>query len=215
MDSEIDELRARLAAVERSARRSRILLWVAIAAAAAGAVRPWSAGAANAPEVIKARGLVIVDDRGTRRVALLPTNTVTDLSLFDEGGKLRSELVENRSQTKLVFFDAAGNDRVFLSADQQRAGIALSDTSHRLRARMVEGDDASGLNLYDPAGNPGAVLTAGGEGRGLAIYDKRQDIRAVLGSYRLKSPKSSAVERRPESSLLLFDEGGAVLWKTP
>ena len=39
--------------------------------------------------------------------------------------------------------------------------------------------------------------------------------RAVLGSTSLELIKTGTIEKRPESSLVLFDKDGKVIWQTP
>jgi len=49
----------------------------------------------------------------------------------------------------------------------------------------------------------------------LALYDKDGMSRAELGSTSLETTQTGAVEKRPESSLVLFDKKGKVIWEAP
>jgi hypothetical protein len=45
--------------------------------------------------------------------------------------------------------------------------------------------------------------------------EKIGQMRAVLGPVLLNNPRTGSTETRPASSLVLFDERGAVLWRAP
>ena len=49
----------------------------------------------------------------------------------------------------------------------------------------------------------------------LTLYDKDGTIRAELGSISLVTTRTGGVEQRPESSLVLFDKAGKVIWSAP
>jgi hypothetical protein len=52
-------------------------------------------------------------------------------------------------------------------------------------------------------------------GAGLALFDERRTMRAVLGALPIANPKTGNLELRPESSAVLFDKDGKVIWKAP
>jgi hypothetical protein len=49
----------------------------------------------------------------------------------------------------------------------------------------------------------------------LEISDDGEIPRAILGSTSIEIVKTGTVEKRPESSLVLFDKGGKVIWRAP
>lgn len=49
----------------------------------------------------------------------------------------------------------------------------------------------------------------------LSLLDKNGQVRAALGSIDLKNPITGLNEKRPCSSLVLFDQDGKVIWSTP
>ena len=49
----------------------------------------------------------------------------------------------------------------------------------------------------------------------LMLQDENGIMRAALGDITLERPVTGVVERRPVSSLVLFDKMGQVIWKAP
>jgi hypothetical protein len=49
----------------------------------------------------------------------------------------------------------------------------------------------------------------------LTLLDKNGQVRATLGSTELKDSLTGSRERRPSSSLVLFDEEGKIIWSAP
>lgn len=49
----------------------------------------------------------------------------------------------------------------------------------------------------------------------LALLDNNGQIRATLGSTELENPLTGSMEKRPPSSLVLFDEDGRIIWSAP
>jgi hypothetical protein len=71
--------------------------------------------------------------------------------------------------------------------------LALTDNTGRTRAELaIEADGSSTFGLFDRTGTA----------------------RAVLGSTSLES-ETGVIEKRPESSLVLFGNDGKVIWKAP
>ena len=54
-----------------------------------------------------------------------------------------------------------------------------------------------------------------GNAPGLVLYDSNDSPRAVLGSYGIETIKTGEETRLPESSLVLFDKDGKVIWQAP
>jgi len=60
-------------------------------------------------------------------------------------------------------------------------------------------------------------LDVDNDGSRLTLYDKDglMKPRAVVGSTSLEIIKTGTVEKRAESSLVLLDKGGKVIWRAP
>lgn len=55
-----------------------------------------------------------------------------------------------------------------------------------------------------------------GDGPVLVLHDdEKGKMRAALGAISTEGTRTGTVEKRPESSLVLFDKDGKVLWKAP
>jgi len=80
----------------------------------------------------------------------------------------------------------------------------------------VPADGTPGLALCGKDGQGGAVLHMSPDGSTrLYLLDKDQHLRALLGSTELTMPLTGSTEVRPESSLVLFDKDGKVIWSAP
>ena len=53
------------------------------------------------------------------------------------------------------------------------------------------------------------------EAERFVVRDASGNTRAVLGSTVLETTQTGAVEKRPPSSLVLFDKNGKVIWSAP
>jgi len=49
----------------------------------------------------------------------------------------------------------------------------------------------------------------------LELMDRDGNLRAALGATSLHAVRTDEVRMRPESSLVLFDKDGKVMWKAP
>jgi hypothetical protein len=87
----------------------------------------------------------------------------------------------------------------------------------RLRAALSVGSDGQpSLEFYDAKGELRAALGTDSGGRpSLGLADEQGKPRAVLGALALKTIGTGATEQRAESSLVLFDKEGKVLWHAP
>ena len=139
--------------------------------------------------------------------------------LVDAAGKVRAVLgLEPDGSPTLDLFDPAGRMRAFLKLGPDGSpGLALCDAAQKLRARMVlPSDGRPSLELRDAAENSRATLRLTEEGSPyLALRDKAGATRAVLGVTSLETIGTAEVTTRSESSLVLFDKDGNVIWRAP
>lgn len=117
-------------------------------------------------EVLKARRLEIVDDKGKVR-AVLGTNEegVTSLSMFDQSGRMRASL------------DAS-------EVPEQMNGLGIFDTNGALQIAMgayATSEKGGGFYCYGPNGEHRAGLNVGEQGSGLYCCDSSGERRAGLG----------------------------------
>jgi len=113
----------------------------------------------------------------------------------EPGKRLRGtvELDSSRGNPRITLTDKNGKERVYISMW-----------------------DAPIVQLMDQKGTRRALLEVDSDGHPhLALYDKDDKIRAELGTTSLETSRTGAIERRPESSLVLFDKKGKVIWSAP
>jgi len=215
MDKEAGEITERLEALERSMRRYRAALVAVAIVAAAGFVGLPLVGAAKSPGVIQAKGFEVLDDSGTVRAGLGVTTGGPRLRLYDKGGTPRVMLDAVGDAAGLVFADKAGKPRASLVTLGDEAELVFDDKAGKARANLATAGEGAALRFYDKAGTPRAGLVAVAEGAALRLYDKAGKSRAALGNFDLELPATAATEHRAESSLVLLNQEGRVLWKAP
>jgi len=93
----------------------------------------------------------------------------------------------------LWLYDAAGNLSMSLTTDAGMPGLWLFDAT-MLRAILG--------------------LTAEGS-PSLEFWDKNRKLRAVVGAAHFETEKTKDVTMTSESTLVLFDKDGKVMWKAP
>jgi hypothetical protein len=107
-----------------------------------------------------------------------------------------------------------GKVRAVLDVDKDGRSprLRLCDKDGNVRARLGLGKDgAPGLLLWGKGGEARAMLDL----LGLRLADEDGKERASLGAREFERTRTGATERTPESSLVLFDKEGKVLWQAP
>jgi len=51
--------------------------------------------------------------------------------------------------------------------------------------------------------------------QGLIVFNDKGELRATLGATSLETTRTGEVRKRAESSLVLFDKEGKVMWRAP
>ncbi len=95
--------------------------------------------------------------------------------------------------------------------------FVLQDAAGKVRGELsVLPGGQAGLGLYDQNANLRAMLSLWRDGRpSLELYDENGKLRAVIGHSTRKVIRMEKIEKWAESSLLLFDKAGQVIWKAP
>ena len=93
----------------------------------------------------------------------------------------------------------------------------LVDAAGKLRALLwLPLSGAPGLDLLDGTGAMRASLSLSPDGSPkLDLSDATGKRRAVLGAANLEAAKTGEETKRSESSLVLFDKDGKVIWQAP
>ena len=206
-------LEERMERLERENRRLKVGM-LAVVAVVAGLV--CIAATEPVAKVVRAERFEVVDAEGRVRAGLgLPAPpaaanlprapyavdalAVLDgspgLTLRDEKGKTRAGLmVSDDGSPSLMLLDETGKARAMLVVDHDGVGIALGGERGKQRALLGVSSDS------------GPVLQ---------LRDDKGWVRAALGAYSLMTPDTGEVVKRAESSLVLFDKEGKVLWQAP
>ena len=95
-------------------------------------------------------------------------------------------------------------------------GFRLVDKDGKLRSSLsLDSDGNPSFFLYDKTEKGGIVLGTDPNGSSVRVLDENGNQRAVLGTTDLKKSRSGNIEKRPLSSLVLFDKNRDVIWKSP
>jgi hypothetical protein len=135
-------------------------------------------------------------------------------NLLDENGKTRAFLATNKDGTLLAMVGSDGKRRVCLAVANDEPGLALYDADGKLRASLTLLKDGPTLALSDDNGKPRDVLATNKDGPMLTLLDGNGKNRACLGINKTTTPDGKVITY-PESSLLLFDPNGKVIWEAP
>jgi hypothetical protein len=114
-----------------------------------------------------------------------------------------------------VLVDANGRTRAKLWIDPRGPALALYDKAENPRVGLYVAEHGPTLQLDDKAGKARVGLYVAEHGPTLQLYDKAEKIRAVLGTTELEKTATGSTETRAESSLVLFNQRGRVLWEAP
>ena len=174
---------------------------------------------------IAERGLEFTDANGKQRAYLNVGEIVSNLTFFYGGGHLATFGV-CYNEMKLIDFSCPYSAELVLNGSEGTLRInagnppsqngfksqpSLSISSNKGGHIHLEGNN---IDLYD-----GSVrrigLSADTEGASINLLDKNRRTRATLGSTSLTGIKTGTVTTTTESSLVLFDKSGKVIWRTP
>ncbi len=219
----IETLARRLDRVERENRRLKQVGVMALAVIAAVVLM----GQVSPSKLVEAEMIFLQDAKGKPRGALGVNDDGTVFLRFaDKDGRSRAEVgVLADGTANLVFRDKTNIARVGLThwrdgkttflitdKDQPRFGLALTADGSLSLNFYGQG----GINFWDQAGEMRLSLGVSGDGKpDLVLSDKAGVMRAVLGISSLETEQTGVVEQRPESSLVLFDKAGKVIWSAP
>ncbi|MFQ5852935.1 MAG: hypothetical protein ACE5JU_20435 [Candidatus Binatia bacterium] len=197
----METLARRLDRVERENRRLKRAGVVALAVIGAVVLM----GQATGSKVVEAENFTVRDASGRVRAELrmesLTGGWSPRLKFYDDDGKLRAVLgLVGNDATELRFFKRNG---------KQRAGLSVWESKQH-------GGDWSRLVFFDRNGNPRIDLGVQDDNPPyLLLRDTAQRTRTVLGGVSLETAQTGVVERRPESSLVLFGKDGKTIWSAP
>jgi hypothetical protein len=185
-------LTERIARLERTARRDRILALGALALALATAQAPAATplvvrDAGGGTATLSATGLAVRDGARTLRNAIgLDKDRYPSLDLYDSTGAIRQSMYLLTDRPVLRQFDKAGKRRaeMFLASDTQNGEFVIRDASDVTRAAAFIG--TQGLPeaaFYGTDGQVRAYLSTDDVSPYLVMKDKAGNSRVVMGGY--------------------------------
>ena len=204
-------------------KRKWAVVVVAVCLVVTAAAVAYAAGKAKAavPQVVRAQKFELVDGQGKVRVSLsILADGAARLDMLDKDAKSRAALrLWPDGSPRLDMVDKDGKKRMMLGVmDDGRPGLTLT-RGVRDRGGLVLGfttPDIPSLALSSADGfvRTDLTVTPGGGAR-VTLYDEKGHVRAELGGTGSEGRESMGIQHRPESSLVLFDEEGTVLWQAP
>jgi hypothetical protein len=145
-----------------------------------------------------------------------------EINLLGLDRKPRIKLaVDEYGEPGLHFYDEKGRYRAGFSVGQGTPALTMRDKSGLrlqigLTRLMSTKDEWPTILLVDKKGVERVILALDIEGRPhLALKNAKGDNRVVLGCAALKQTQTGVIEKRPLSSLVLFNEKGNVIWQAP
>jgi len=212
----METLARRLDGVERENRRLKQVGVVALAVIAAVVLMGQATGGKVA-KVIEAENFIVRDEHGRKRAELGAKSGNVGLAFYGNSGLASISLyLYQGASPSLMVVDKHRKLAAFLSP----SGLGLQVKNNSRAALRLDDDGSPRLVLYDKNGmfsqNKRAALELDNDGSPkLVLYDKNGMSRAELGSTSLETTRTGVVEKRPESSLVLFDKKGKVIWSAP
>lgn len=145
-----------------------------------------------------------------------------EINLLGLDRKPRIKLaVDQNGEPGLHYYDEKGRYRAGFSVGQGTPALTMRDKSGLrlqigLTRLMSTEDEWPTILLMDKKGVERVILALDIEGRPhLALKNAKGDNRVVLGYAALKQTQTGVIEKRPLSSLVLFNEKGNVIWQAP
>lgn len=137
------------------------------------------------------------------------------LTIRDAEDKTRAILDVDSLGPGLWLYDEKGVPRAGLDVDSLGSKLRLFDEKGKPRAGLAVSSEVTGLGLYDENGVPRASLRVGNRGPSIDLWGSDGNHRLALRRTELERVKTGQGIIRPESSIVLFDKEGKVIWKAP
>ncbi len=157
---------------------------------------------------IKLYGTSVLSGNDGKALATLSTwSGIGELKLFDTVTSQKISL----GRDLLIYPDKSDLKDML----KMGLGLIIYGKDDYPRVKLNSFSEGHSLRLFDKKANLRFLLTSDSDGPSLSFFDKDGQKRATLGSTSLETTRTGAVTKRAESSLVLFDKKGKVLWSTP
>ena len=229
----METLARRLERVERENRRMKQAGVVALAVIAAVGLMG-QASESEVAGVVKAEKFV-VQPFDLNATAILdisgltlynPTNGKEIAQFSGSGGNPMISLTGKKADATLAIlgdniiqldlkYGRPQHHAITLWVDDVSAYFSISDEkSGRATLSLYESGGPT-LRLSDKKGKERVYLSLDEDKPTLRLYDKKGKLRATLGRAGIETTRTGTIVERPESSLVLFDKAGKVIWSAP
>ncbi len=170
----------------------------------------------NATAILDISGLTLYNPTNGKEVAQLSGSSgIPMISL--KGKKADATLAilgDNIIQLDLKY-GRPQHHAITLWVDDVSAYFSISDEkSGRATLSLYESGGPT-LRLSDKKGKERVYLSLDEDKPTLRLYDKKGKLRAALGMAGIEMTRTGTIVQRPESSLVLFDKKGKVIWSAP
>jgi len=206
----------KLEKLERKLKHTRFMLFGLVAVAIIlGCLDAIPAHRDNIRDTIKAKKFVVVDANGETRAILGQYPHGSSLRLCDENGERRVILSQySDGSNSLRLHDENGKVRAVLSQSPSGPNLALFDENENARAVFGKYSQGPMLALFDENGEIRADLSQNSKGSGLSLLDANGGTGVLLRTAQTTTPDRKTTTY-PESSLLMCDPNGDVIWSAP
>lgn len=208
-------LAARIARLERAARRDRVVALGALSFALLTAQAPSAAsaplvlsGPSGGSLVMSATGLTVRDARGSVRADVgIDRDGYPSLDEYDSSGAIRQSMYLLPDRPVFRQFDKAGKRRaeMFLASDTQNGEFVIRDAQDVTRLAAFMGDQGlPEIALYGSDAKVRAYLSTDDTSPYLVMKDRSATTRVVIGGYQsgafgidLRNASGTAVFSKP------------------
>jgi hypothetical protein len=105
--------------------------------------------------------------------------------------------------------------RISLTILPEGSGLTITDKTGKPRVGLNLLAHHTTLHFTDEAGNNRVWLILDADGPKVVLLDADENARAILGRSGFKVRATEVEQRRPESSLVLLNKAGEVIWEAP
>jgi len=169
-------------------------------------------------KVVEANQFRLVDMKGNCLAKLTIeeySKSVLDLLKSEQG-----EEYSKRYRAVLEMGTGSRTMKITENNIELKAGSTQTDlSSNSLTIRDIKDGskqtDSSGRLTIQEISRPRIMINASKASTAIRIYDGEGNIRAVLGSVNLNVIATGEIQKRPESSIVLFGKDGKVIYSAP
>jgi hypothetical protein len=137
----------------------------------------------------------------------------TEFRLVDEDGLLQARLAADFGDPQLALMSASG---AIASVTPRLISLSrLDDLVNTASFSAAIGADSTAAGLYVAGGDGGFRFSSVDGAPSLEVLDSDGNVRVIIGKATLSRTRTGSTEITAESSIVLFDADGNVVWRAP